>query len=104
MEGKNSLIRLAKENIYHLFPKVTSMDISMTRLANNCYKSKIILKTKMRSFFVLKEAQNYKESLDKSCDAMKKQLKKVKVNKVHQTHSQITFEDELDPSSDEIIS
>lgn len=82
-EEKKGLLKMAKENISHLYPKVVSMDVDMIRLTKNHFRSKIVLKTKSKSFFADKEASTYQQSLDKSCDAIKKQLEKEKVNKMH---------------------
>lgn len=96
MKKGKSLLNLAKENIYHLYPKVISMDVDMIRLANNHFRSKIVLKTKAKSFFANKVALNYKESLDKSCQAIKKQLERAKVDGVHQFKKDAISEDEID--------
>jgi ribosome-associated translation inhibitor RaiA len=96
MKEKKNLISLAKESIYHLYPIVISMDVDMIRLTNNRYKSKVVLKTKKKSFFANKEAPNYKESLDRSCHAIKKQLEKFKIDRVHQSSKESVFEDEVD--------
>lgn len=94
-KGKN-LLSLAKENMYHLYPKVISMDVEMIRLTNNHFRSKIVLKTKSKRFFANKVALNYKESLNKSCQAIKKQLERSKVDVVHQLKKEAIFEDEID--------
>lgn len=98
MKKGKSLLSLAKENIYHLYPKVMSIDVNMIKLANNHFRSKIILKTKMKSFFADKVAVNYKESLNKSCQAIKKQLSRAKFNRSYQSKNKGIPEDEIDNS------
>ncbi|MDA8793429.1 hypothetical protein N9N67_09290 [Bacteriovoracaceae bacterium] len=90
---KNNLIKLTKENIYHQFPKVISVDIDIKRLGDRLYKSRIILRTKTASFFACKEDQGYRKSLEKSYLAIKKQLEKVKINKIHSGGADLIFED-----------
>jgi ribosome-associated translation inhibitor RaiA len=93
MKVKNSLIKLTKENIYYLYHEVITVDIDIKRLANRRYQSKIKLKTKTGSFFADKEDQGYRKSLEKSYDAIKKQLEKVKINKIHKHFSDLIFEE-----------
>ncbi len=95
MKERKSLLNLAKENIYHLYPKVSSIDIHMTRLANGHFKSKIIIKIKAKIFFANREGKNYKESLDKSFKAIKKQLERVKIDKVHKSKKESIIENEI---------
>lgn len=100
MKKGKSLLVMAKENIHHLYPEVISVDIDMIRLTNNHFRSKIVLKTKAKIFFANKDAQNYNESLNKSCHAIKKQLERGKVNKVHRLSMDSIFEDEIDKLHD----
>jgi ribosome-associated translation inhibitor RaiA len=93
MKIKNRLINLTKENIYHLYPRVTSIDINIKRLENKRYKCNITLKTKNESFFAGKEDQSYRKSLDKSYHAITKQLEKVKINKIHRSYPKVVFEE-----------
>lgn len=83
MKKQTSLINSAKTNIFQLYPKVISIDIEMIKLLNKKYKSTIRLTTKNKSFYADKNAHNYKISLEKSCDAIKKQLEKEKINRLH---------------------
>ncbi len=98
MKRKNSLINLTKANIYHLYPQIIYLKISMNKLKNNYYRGKIALKTKTTSFFVSKETKNYKDSLDSARNAIKKQLERVKLNRVHQSKPEAVFGDETDGS------
>ena len=93
MKVKSNLIKLAKENIYHQYPKVLSIDIDIRRLTDRRYKSRITLKTKTASFFADKEDQGYRKSLEKSYRAIKKQLEKVKINKIHKNSTDVIFEE-----------
>lgn len=95
MKERVSLINLAQKIIYKLYPNVISMDINVIKLASNIYISKIILKTSKKNFFVTKEAQGYKESLDRSCHALKKQLERGKIDRVHKSRKKMVFEDEV---------
>ncbi len=96
MENTKTLIQLAKENLRHLYPQVESINVDMIRLSNNDFKSKIVLKTKLMSFFASKEGPNYKQSLTKSCKALIKQLEKAKINKIHNVDSTMEYQDEND--------
>lgn len=95
MKVKSNLIKLTKENIYRLYPKVMSVDIDIKRVAIRRYKSKITLKTKTASFFAEKEDQGYRKSLEKSYRAIKKQLEKVKNNKIHKDFPSLIFEEHV---------
>lgn len=96
MKVKNNLIKLTKENLFHQYPKVMSVDIDVKRLANRRYKSRITLKTKTARFFADKEDQGYRKSLERSYRAIKKQLEKVEVDKIRRGFPDLIFEDEID--------
>lgn len=103
MENTKTLIQLAKENLIHLYPNLTFINIDMIRLENNDFKSKIRLSTKLQSFFVSKEGSNYKQSLTKSCKAVIKQLEKAKINKVHLKSTDLSYECEEDDPSEDLL-
>lgn len=94
MKKRKSLIRIAKERICHMYPRIISMDIDMIRLKDNNFRSKIVLKTKTKNFLANKVAFHYKESLNRSCQAIKKQLERVKFDRVHRLKNEVKFEDE----------
>ncbi len=96
MNNTKSLIQLAKENLIHLYPNVTSINVDIIRLSNNDFKSKITLKTAFQSFFATKEGPNYKQSLTKSCQALIKQLERSKINKVHKNHQELSYQDDIE--------
>jgi ribosome-associated translation inhibitor RaiA len=95
MNTKDSLIDTVKENILHRYPAVIDIDVSLERKPNRRYQSKIILRTKNKSYFSEKTDQNYKQSLDKSSYAIKKQLEKVKISEIHRNHPKIVFTEEV---------
>lgn len=101
MKRKNNLLNLTKESIHHLYPNVSSLDITMIKLSNNHFGSKIEVKTKLKYYFAKKEAENYKLSLEKSCKAITKQLEKEKVRKIHSAKPEmIAITDDLEEEHD----
>ncbi|MDA8793320.1 hypothetical protein N9N67_08740 [Bacteriovoracaceae bacterium] len=96
MKREKNLISQTKDNIYRLYPKINSLEVDMIKLKNENYRSRIILTIKKKSFFVEKEAQNYKESLDKSSHAIKEQLERAKIDRAPQPLLEVEFEDEVD--------
>lgn len=100
MKKDKNLISLAKESIFSRYPNVISIDVDMVRLKNNYFRTKMILKTKAKIYFTSKDGLNYKESLHKSCHAIKKQLERFKVNRLHSSRKGAEFEDQIESRLD----
>lgn len=96
MKKIKNIIELSKKRIFLLYPKVLSMNLTVTKLSSNRYNSKINIKTKKKVYFVNKEGQNFKESLNKSCDAIKKKLEKDKNKKNHDRKELVKYENEIE--------
>jgi hypothetical protein len=67
----------------------------MKRSSDKRFESRILLKTKNKRFFAEKVDKTYRKSLEKSYLAIKRQLEKSKINKVHKHHSEMIFEESI---------
>ncbi len=90
---KNYLIESTKEHIYQISSKIILVTINVNRVANNQYESRILLKTKSRSLYAAKKASGYSQSLSRTYRAIKKQIEKLKINKIHSLPKNFVFED-----------
>lgn len=76
------VVELAKEHIAKMDPNVQEVDVRMERSPEGEFVAKIHVRLKDRVLHAVKKSASYRESLDRSCHAILKQMQKIKAKRL----------------------
>lgn len=77
---ENKLTVIIKERLVEIFPKIISVQVDIVKSLSNSFNCQINVHTDKNTYHANKIHQNYKVSLQKASDAIKKQMQRKEEN------------------------